>query len=62
MIRCPDCGATFDSMTELSHHVCEPTLPTPEEVKRIRVNMHKREDAERNARMLERAQREFEGA
>jgi len=62
MIRCPDCGATFDSMTELSHHVCEPTRHTREEVKRIRVNTHKREDADRNARMLERAQREFEGA
>jgi len=62
MIRCPDCGAMLDSMTELAAHECEPTRHTPEEVKRIRVNTHKREDADRNARMLERAQREFEGA
>ena len=62
MTRCPECGAVLDSMSELSQHVCEPTHPTPEEAKRIRVNLHKREDMARNARMLERAQRDFEGA
>jgi hypothetical protein len=62
MTRCPECGAVLDSMSELARHECEPTHPTPEEVKRIRTAMHKHEDAERNARMLARAQREFEGA
>ena len=52
MTRCPDCGAALDSMTELSQHVCEPTHPTPEEVKRIRVNLHKREDAEYQAHRI----------
>jgi len=62
MTRCPECGAVLVSMSDLAAHECEPTHPTPEEAKRIRTAMHKREDAARNARMLERAQRDFEGA
>ena len=61
MIRCPECGEMLDSMSELAHHECEPINHTSEEIKRIRINKHKREDAERNARMLERSQREYEG-
>jgi len=52
MTRCPECGAVLDSMSELARHECEPTRPTPEEVKRIRVNMHKREDAEYQAHRI----------
>jgi len=62
MTRCPDCGAALDSMTELSQHVCEPTHHTPEEVKRIRTAMHKREDAEYQAQRVKRAWVDFEGA
>jgi len=60
MIRCPDCGAALDSMSELAAHECEPTRPTPEEVKRIRVNMHKREDAEYQARMVNKAWTDYQ--
>lgn len=62
MTRCPDCGAILDSMTELSTHVCEPTHHTPEEVKRIRTAMHKREDAEYQAQLVKRAWTDYEGA
>ena len=45
MTRCPECDAALDSMTELARHECEPTFPTAEEIKRVRTNLRKREDA-----------------
>lgn len=34
MTRCPECGATLDSISELARHECEPTetIPTPEPI------------------------------
>lgn len=63
MIRCHECGAALDSMTELSQHECEPepTQPTPQEAARIRAAVRKREDAENNARTVKRARNDYEG-
>lgn len=60
MTRCPECDAALDSMTELARHECEPTCPTAEEAKRVRTNLRKREDAERNANMIKRAWNDYE--
>lgn len=59
MLRCPDCGTTCDSMTELAHHECEPTRPTPEDVRRVRAVVRRR-TAEEQAAQLKRAELEFE--
>lgn len=61
MTRCPECGAVLDSMTELARQECEPTCPTAEEVKRVRTNLRKREDAENYARTVKRACNDYEG-
>ena len=62
MIRCHECGAALDSMSELARHECEPTCPTAEEAKRVRTNLRKRDDAEHNANMVKRAWNDYEGA
>lgn len=60
MTRCPECGAALDSMTELARHECEPTYPTAEEARRILAAVHKRNEAERNARVVTRAWNDYE--
>lgn len=54
MELCPECECTFDSMTDLAHHECEPTHPTPQEVARIRA-IGRRRSAEEQAAMIDRA-------
>jgi hypothetical protein len=59
MTRCHECDAALDSMTELARHECEPTIPTPEEAKRIRAAGRRRSAEEQEARR-ERDELEFE--
>lgn len=60
MTRCPECDAALDSMTELARHECEPTYPTAEDGRRIQAAVHKRNEAERNARVVTRAWNDYE--